>query len=82
MPKVRTNYLDYRLQELTDYIRTETKHKKIKQHEMGDLLGRTQASFSMKLSNNSLTASDLLLIFEKLDTPPEKIGELLSMRRG
>lgn len=78
MPKIRP--LDPLFDKKTmvvAYIRQAMKDKRISQVKMAESLGMYQSGFSYKMSTKALTLDDLIKIFDVLDTPKEKIGELL-----
>ena len=68
---------EYVLADLSSYILGAMRTKKINQSEMAEALNMTQGNLSQKLKKNTLTARDLVIIFDKLGTPAEKVGEIL-----
>lgn len=72
---------EYQLSDLSLYILGSMKSQKINQSDMAAVLDMTQSNFSQKLKNCTLTARDLMIIFKKLGTPTEKVGELLGGKR-
>ena len=68
---------EYQLSDLSLYILGSMKSQKINQSDMAAVLDMTQSNFSKKLKNCTLTARDLMIIFKKLGTPTQKVGELL-----
>jgi len=77
MPRVSLKKTEYRLRDLSSYILGEMRFQRITQTDMAAVLGMTQGNLSQKLKACTLTAEELIQIFEKLGTSPEKIGTLL-----
>ena len=67
----------YRLEDLSSYILGEMRSQKLTQKDLAAVLNMTQGNFSQKLKRHSLTVEELIIIFEELKTPNNKIGELI-----
>ena len=77
MPRISLLKTKYRLKDLSSYILGEMRSKNIRQKDMAAALNMTQGNFSQKLKRQTLTAEELIIIFEELETPNTKIGELI-----
>lgn len=77
MPRVILNALDYRERDLQAYIRNEMKLQKVHQKDLADELHMTQQNFSYLISNMNFNPKQLMIVFHRLNTPTEKIGELM-----
>lgn len=77
MPRIILKKTEYRLKDLSSYILGEMRAQRITQAEMAAVLNMTQSNLSQKLKACSLSSEDLILIFDRLKTPVEKIGALL-----
>ena len=77
MPRVSLKKIEYQLFDLSCYILGDMRAKGITQTDMAAVLGMTQGNLSQKLKSCTLTVEELIQIFEKLGTSPEKIGTLL-----
>lgn len=75
--RIKALRTEYVLKDLSSYILGAMRTQKINQSEMAEELSMTQGNFSQKLKNKTLTARELIIIFNKLGTPAEKVGEIL-----
>ena len=69
-------------EEVMAYILGMMKVKKISQEQMASHLCITRKTFSDRLNKGSLTFMDLIQIFDVLETPKEKITELMMLNVG
>ena len=81
MPRISLKKTEYKLTDLSLFILGSMKSQKINQTEMAAALDMSQSNFSQKLKNCTLTVRELMIIFKKLGTPTEKVGELLGEKR-
>lgn len=77
MPRINLLKTKYRLNDLSLYILGTMRVQRITQSEMAAALDMTQSNFSQKAKAATFTARDLIIIFDKLGTPEDKIGSLL-----
>lgn len=77
MPRISLKKTEYKLKDLSAYILGEMRSQRVTQSEMAAALGMTQGNFSQKMKACTLSAKDLIKIFERLGTSPDTIGALM-----
>ena len=79
MPRVAIKKKDYMVSDLSQWIAGKMWAMKIRQREMGELLGITQAAFSQKLKTSYFTYEELLPVLKKLEATDEEILRLMKL---
>lgn len=79
MPRVAIKKKDYKIVDFRKWLIAELKIRKIRQDEVGEWLGVSQQAVSAKLRTGAFSLKEIIILFEKLDTEPEKIGSLLKV---
>lgn len=77
MPRIRAKKREYAVKDFRMWLKSEMAVKEIRQNDMAKWLSLSQPTVSYKIKNSAFDLKELLIIFEKLDTPGEKIGQLL-----
>ena len=77
MPRVLIKKYDYAVTDFCKWLKGEMRKNGIRQTDMASVLGTTQQAFSYKIRGGACNVKDMVIIFTKLQTEPEKIGELL-----
>jgi predicted XRE-type DNA-binding protein len=79
MPRIASKKKEYKISDLTKYIRNEMYSQGIQQREMAEKLDISQPQLSHKLKNNIFSYKDLLIIFSFLKTEDEEILKIMKM---
>ena len=79
MPRVAIKKKEYMISDLSQWIVGRMYAMKIRQREMGELLGITQQSFCKKLHGSYFTYSELLSILKRLEATDEEILRLMKL---
>lgn len=79
MPRVAINRKKYMISDLSQWIAGRMYAMKIKQEEMGELIGINQASFSKRLKAGKFSYGDLLSILKHLQATDEEILRLMKL---
>lgn len=79
MPRVAINRKKYMISDLSQWIAGRMYAMKIKQKEMGELIGINQASFSKRLKAGKFSYGDLLSILKHLQATDEEILRLMKL---
>lgn len=79
MPRVAINRKKYMISDLSQWIAGRMYAMKIKQEEMGELIGINQASFSKRLKAGKFYYDDLLSILKHLKATDEEILRLMKL---
>ena len=73
MPKILLSKEDRISDRIKRYLKAEVSYTKA-----GEILGVSRTAATYKIKNMTIRATDLILIFQYLGTPPELIGELFT----
>lgn len=79
MPRVAINRKKYMISDLSQWIAGRMYAMKIRQEEMGELIGINQASFSKRLKAGKFSYGDLLSILKHLEATDEEILRLMKL---
>lgn len=79
MPRVAIKRKEYKLSDFSKWLVGEMKEKKLKQSDIGKLLGISQPAVSQRLESGNFTYDQLLILFDKLQTPEKDIIRLMKM---
>lgn len=79
MPRIKAKKKDYKATDFCRWLKGEMAMKDIRQKTVAEWLGTTQQTVSFKIKNGCFSLKELLILFEKLETPAEQIGKLLAM---
>jgi predicted XRE-type DNA-binding protein len=79
MPRIASKKKEYKISDLTKYIRNEMYSQGIQQREMAEKLDISQPQLSHKLKNSIFSYKDLLIIFSFLKTEDEEILKIMKM---
>jgi len=77
MPRITSRRKFYKEKDIGSWVRGEMAKKKIRQKQMADCMGITQQAFGQKVNKNQFTYSDLLTIFQELQTEDAEIVKLM-----
>ena len=77
MPRIKAKKREYAVKDFRLWLKAEMVMKEVRQEDLAKWLSMSQPSVSYKISNCAFDLKELLIIFEKLDTPVDKIGQLL-----
>ena len=73
MPKVLLSREERIADRIRRYLKSELRYTKA-----GELLGVSRQSATRKIDEMTIRATDLIVIFQHLGTPPVQIGELFT----
>ena len=79
MPRVAIKKKDYMISDLSQWIAGRMYAKKIRQRDMGELLGITQQAFCKKLKISHFTYGELISVLKKLEATDEEILRLMKL---
>lgn len=79
MPRVAIKKKQYMISDLAQWITGRMYAMKIRQKDMGELLGISQQAFGHKLKISQFTYGELLEILKKLDATDEEILRLMKL---
>lgn len=79
MPRVAIKKKDYMISDLSEKISGKMYTMKIRQKEMGELLGITQQAFGKKLEKSKFKYDELLSIFKRLEFTDEEILKMMKL---
>lgn len=79
MPRVLLSKKKYKGTDLVAYIVGEMYTRDLSQSDIAKELGITQQAFSYRLKNHLFTYEDLLTLFQILETPNDKILEMMRL---
>ena len=69
------------MNDLYAYIEGQAKQNHMNQEDLGQKLGYSQSAYSKRLKNQTLTILDLITLFEIFDVEPNKIVNLLKVKK-
>lgn len=79
MPRVRLKRREYKVKDFGAWLAGQMFAKGISQSELGEWLGITQPAAGSRIKNGLFSYGELLIIFEKLETPDAEIVHLMKM---
>ena len=79
MPRVAIKKKEYMISDLSEWIAGRMYAMKVRQKEMGELLGITQQAFCKKLKKSNFDYRELLSILKKLEATDEEILRLMKL---
>lgn len=79
MPRVSIKKKEYKASDFVKWFVGELYERHITRKEVGEWFGVSGSAVSRKISDGNFDLKELLIIFEKLNTPADKIGELLKV---
>lgn len=79
LPRVAIKKRDYQINDLKYWIKRRMDELGVTQAEMGELLGMTQAAFSLRLKSGDFKFRELLIILDKLEATQNDINQLIKV---
>lgn len=79
MPKVSLNKIKYKKSDFVRWLAGEMKIKHIRQKEIASWLGVSQYAVSQKMRDCSFSFTDMLMIFQEMETDKETQIKLLTI---
>lgn len=79
MPRVAIKKKEYMISDLSQWIVGRMYAMKIKQEEMGEVIGVNQSGFSKRLSKGKFTYAELISILKHLQATDEEILRLMKL---
>ena len=79
MPRVAIKKKEYMISDLSQWIVGRMYARKIKQEEMGEVIGVNQSGFSKRLSKGKFTYAELISILKHLQATDEEILRLMKL---
>lgn len=79
MPRVRIKKKEYAVSDFKKWLIGEMAMQNIRQKDMAEWLGMTQQAVSLKIQKSDFSLKELIVIFDKLQTDKEQIGNLLKV---
>lgn len=79
MPRSPIKKKEYMMSDLSKWIHGEMKARKMRQVDMGRLLGISQQAFGKKLNEKKFCHKDLIIIFSYFDASKDEIYRYMKM---
>ena len=67
---------EYRLTDISEYIRKRMRLTHTTQKDLATALGKSQSRISIQLKNGDFTIEELLIIFKMVEADADKVGRL------
>lgn len=77
MPRIASRRKEYKAKDLGPWIAGQMRMKKITQADMASVLGISQPAVGKKLETGHFSYSDLIVVFNRLNTSDEDIIKLM-----
>lgn len=79
MPRIHQKKKEYKEKDFAVWVLGEMKLKGISQDEMAAEMNVSQPTFSRKAKSGEFTYKEIIILFQKFETPEEKITQLMTL---
>lgn len=79
MPRVRIKKKDYAITDFRKWLIGEMAVQNIRQKDLAEWLGMSQQAVSIKIQKSDFSLKELIILFDRLQTDKEQIGNLLKV---
>lgn len=79
MPRVRIKKKDYAINDFRKWLIGEMAVQNIRQKDLAEWLGMSQQAVSIKIQKSDFSLKELIILFDRLQTDKEQIGNLLKV---
>lgn len=79
MPRVRIKKKDYAVTDFRKWLIGEMAVQNIRQKDLAEWLGMSQQAVSIKIQKSDFSLKELIILFDRLQTDKEQIGNLLKV---